>query len=80
MNQNVRNVLLVGVIIVSVVVLWNWVTTTRAGTKEIAFSEFLDQVDKGQVTEVEIRGDEIYGRSTDTPPASSRAIASVSKF
>jgi len=68
-NQNVRNVLLVGVIIVSVVVLWNWVTTTRAGTKEIAFSEFLDQVDKGQVTEVEIRGDEIYGRSTDTPPA-----------
>ena len=69
MNQNVRNVLLVGVIIVSVVVLWNWVTTTRAGTKEIAFSEFLDQVDKGQVTEVEIRGDEIYGRSTDTPPA-----------
>jgi cell division protease FtsH len=67
-NQNVKNALLFVVILVSVVLLWNWITTTRAGTKEIAFSEFLDKVEKGQVAEVLIRGEEVYGRSTDAPP------------
>jgi len=65
-NQNVKNALLFVVIIVSVVMLWNWITTTRAGTKEIAFSDFLDRVEKNQVSEVLIRGDEVYGRSPDT--------------
>ena len=67
MNQNVKNALLFVVIIVSVVLLWNWITTTRAGTKEIAFSEFLDKVEKNQLSEVLIRGDEVYGRSTEAP-------------
>ena len=64
MNQNVKNALLFVVIIVSVVLLWNWITTTRAATKEIAFSEFLDKVEKSQVTEVLIRGEEVFGRTT----------------
>ncbi len=67
MNQNVKNALLFVVIIVSVVLLWNWMTTTRAGTKEIAFSEFLDRVEKNAVSEVLIRGDEIYGRAAGAP-------------
>jgi cell division protease FtsH len=67
-NQNVKNALLFVVIIVSVVVLWNWITTTRAGMQEVAFSDFLDRVDKNQVAEVLIRGDEILGRSTHPPP------------
>ena len=67
MNQNVKNALLFVVIIVSVVVLWNWITTTRAGTQEIAFSEFLDRVEKNEVAEVLIRGEEILGRSTAAP-------------
>jgi len=66
-NQNVKNLMLFVVIIVSVVLLWNWITTTRAGTKEIAFSEFLDHVEKNQISEVLIRGDEVYGRSTEAP-------------
>ncbi|BCW92124.1 MAG: ATP-dependent zinc metalloprotease FtsH [Thermoanaerobaculum sp.] len=68
MNQNVKNVMLFLVVLVLVVVLWNWVTTTRAATQEIPFSEFLDRVDKGQVSEVLIRGEEILGRSQQTPP------------
>ncbi len=64
MSQNVKNALLFVVIIVTVVVLWNWITTTRAGTQEIAFSDFLNRVEKNEVSEVLIRGDEIYGRST----------------
>jgi len=61
-NQNVKNALLFVVIIVTVVVMWNWITTTRAGTQEIAFSDFLDRVEKNHVAEVLIRGDEIVGR------------------
>jgi cell division protease FtsH len=68
-NQNVKNALLFVVIIVSVVVLWNWITTTRAGTQEIAFSEFLDRVDKKEITEVLIKGEEILVRSTAAPQA-----------
>jgi cell division protease FtsH len=67
-NQNVKNALLVIVILVSVVLLWNWITTTGAGTKEIAFSEFLDRVDKNEVAEVRIHGEEIRGRSKTAPP------------
>ena len=73
MNQNVKNLLLFVVVVVSVVLLWNWVTTSRAGTKEIAFSEFLDRIEKNQITEVLIRGDEVYGRSSETP--ASRSLA-----
>ncbi len=68
MNQNVKNVMLFLVVLVLVVVLWNWVTTTRAATQEIPFSEFLDRVEKGQVSEVLIRGEEILGRSPQAPP------------
>ncbi|MGC8915517.1 MAG: ATP-dependent zinc metalloprotease FtsH [Thermoanaerobaculum sp.] len=68
MNQNVKNVMLFLVVLVLVVVLWNWVTTTRAATQEIPFSEFLDRVDKGAVSEVLIRGEEILGRSPEAPP------------
>jgi cell division protease FtsH len=67
-NQNVKNALLFVVIIVTVVVLWNWITTTRAGTQEIAFSDFLDKVDKNEVTAVLIRGDEIFLRTSQAKP------------
>lgn len=56
------------VVLALVVVLWNWVTTTRAATQEISFSEFLDKVEKGQVTEVLIRGEEIYSRGGEVSP------------
>jgi cell division protease FtsH len=56
------------VVLAVVVVLWNWVTTTRAATQEIAFSEFLDRVEKGEVVEVLIRGEEVLGRSQAASP------------
>ena len=69
MNQNIKNLLLFLVVVASVVLLWNWMTTARAGTQEIAFSEFLDRVAKGEIAEVLIRGDEILARSLDAPTA-----------
>ncbi|MGQ9496635.1 MAG: ATP-dependent zinc metalloprotease FtsH [Thermoanaerobaculaceae bacterium] len=68
MKQNVRQVMVFLVVLALVVLLWNWVTSTRAATQEIPFSEFLDRVEKGHVTEVLIRGEEIYGRGGEVPP------------
>ncbi|HPC83366.1 MAG TPA: ATP-dependent zinc metalloprotease FtsH [Thermoanaerobaculaceae bacterium] len=69
MNQNIKNVLLVLVLVVSAVLLWNWINQSRAATKEIPFSEFLDRVAERQVTEVLIRGNDVYGRGPSTAPA-----------
>jgi cell division protease FtsH len=66
-NQNVKNALLVLVLIVSAVLLWNWINQSRAATKEIPFSEFLDRIEGKQVAEVLIRGEEIYGRAAAAP-------------
>ena len=68
MNQNVRNALLFVVIVVSVILLWNWITTTRAAMQELGFSEFLDKVEKGEIVEVLISGDDLYIRSSAAPP------------
>lgn len=68
MNQNVKNALLFIVIVVSVILLWNWITTARTGTQEIAFSDFLDRVEQGKVGEVLIRGNEIMGRAAVSDP------------
>ncbi|HPS79386.1 MAG TPA: ATP-dependent zinc metalloprotease FtsH [Thermoanaerobaculaceae bacterium] len=69
MNQNIKNALLVLVLIVSAVLLWNWINQSRAATKEIPFSEFLDRIEQKQVAEVLIRGEEIYGRAAVAPGA-----------
>ncbi|MBI4915394.1 MAG: ATP-dependent metallopeptidase FtsH/Yme1/Tma family protein, partial [Acidobacteria bacterium] len=66
MNQNIKNALLFLVVIALVVVLWN-VATTKAGVKEISFSEFLDRIEKNEITEVLIRGEEILGRAGEAP-------------
>jgi len=67
-NQNVRNALLFVVIVVSVILLWNWVTTARAALQELTFSEFLTKVENGEVAEVLIRGNDLFIRSTAAPP------------
>jgi len=65
-NQNIKNALLFLVVIALVVVLWN-VATNKAGVKEISFSEFLDRIEKNEITEVLIRGEEILGRAGEAP-------------
>ena len=67
MNQNVKNLLLFLVVVVIVVVLWN-LGTARTGVEELPFSEFLDRLQKDQVAEVMIRGNEILWRSAESTP------------
>jgi len=66
-NQNVKNLLLFLVVVVIVVVLWN-LGTARAGVEELPFSEFLDRLQKNEVAEVMIRGNEILWRSAESTP------------
>jgi cell division protease FtsH len=66
-NQNVKNLLLFLVVVVIVVVLWN-LGTSRAGVEELPFSDFLDRLQKNQVAEVMIRGNEILWRAADSTP------------
>jgi len=49
------------VLVVVVVLIWNVSTQFQAADDSINFSEFLDQVDAGEVQSVELTGNEISG-------------------
>ncbi len=64
MNSTVKTVVFWLVIVLSGVLLWQVVKGANSGAKErdITFSEFLSQVDQGNVSEVTIVGPEIRGK------------------
>ena len=68
LNSTVKTALLWVVIIVLVFLLWSLFQTTKGASDQIAFSTFLDRVNKGEVEKVLIRGDEIRGEMKPTAP------------
>ena len=68
LNSTVKTALLWVVIIVLVFLLWSLFQNTKGASQQIAFSEFLDKVNKGEVEKVLIRGDEIRGETAVTAP------------
>ncbi|MCB1058496.1 MAG: ATP-dependent metallopeptidase FtsH/Yme1/Tma family protein, partial [Acidobacteria bacterium] len=52
-------------IFLMVVFLWKTFQTNKGRTQEITYTEFSDQVDKGDVAEVTIRGKEVEGKYTE---------------
>ncbi len=60
MNQTVRTVLMWIVILVGVLLILQVLRGYSATSREIAFSEFLDRADDGQIEMVLIKGDEIF--------------------
>ncbi|MGO9305303.1 MAG: ATP-dependent zinc metalloprotease FtsH, partial [Candidatus Korobacteraceae bacterium] len=64
MNSTVKTVVFWLVIVLSGVLLWQVVKGANSGAKErdITFSEFLSQVDAGNVSEVTIIGQEVRGK------------------
>lgn len=64
MNQTVKTVVFWLVILLSAVLLWQVVRAGGAGAKEkeIAFSQFLQDVDHGDVSEVSIVGQDVHGK------------------
>ena len=70
MNQNYQRLAIWAVMLVLVLALWNLVssTTQTRGTNEIAYSEFLEAVDKGSISEVVLQGNRISGKYRDAGP------------
>ena len=64
MNSTIKTVLFWAVIVVSAVLLWQVVRTGSTGQKEkeIGFSEFLSQVDAGNVREATFNMQEVKGK------------------
>ena len=64
MNSTVKTVVFWLVIVLSGVLLWQVVKNTNSGGKDrpINFSEFLSQVDQGNVSEVTIIGQQVQGK------------------
>jgi cell division protease FtsH len=67
MNPNYRNLALWAIIAVLLIALFNLFQTPqqRGASSEVAYSEFLDDVDAGRVKSVTISGDRITGTYTD---------------
>lgn len=63
-SQLFKNLVLWLVIFVAIIALYQLVHTPRTGTMEIPYSQFLDYVDKGDIKELEFKGEEIRGEFT----------------
>ena len=64
MNTNLRSLLFWMVLVVVGVLIWNFSTAFQPRAAEWDFSEFVRQVDAGQVARVTIAGNEITGTTT----------------
>ena len=65
MNQFYKNLalwLVIGIVLIALFNIFNQPLTSQA---EVVFSDFMDQVEQGQVTEVMISGDSISGKYMD---------------
>ncbi len=60
-NAFLKNIGVWLAIIFVILILFNFMDTRSSGDHSISFSDFLSQVESGNINEVVIRGDEIYG-------------------
>ncbi|MFQ5802470.1 MAG: ATP-dependent zinc metalloprotease FtsH [Candidatus Methylomirabilales bacterium] len=65
MSPFMKNLALWLVIGLSMILLFNIFNQGQTVKKELIFSEFIEHVDKGEVTEVTLKGSDIQGRLTD---------------
>ena len=61
MNSTLRSLVFWMVLVVVVVLIWNVSTQFQAADDSVTFSDFLRQVDAGEVQSVELAGNEITG-------------------
>ncbi len=62
MNNFLRNLILWATISLVMVVLFNMFNTPQQAQNRLAYSDFLDKVEQGEVITVQIQGDKITGR------------------
>jgi len=64
-NSTLRSFVFWMVLVVVVVLIWNFSTRFQAGDNAMPFSEFIRQVDSGQVDSVTLTGNEVTGTTSD---------------
>ncbi len=65
MNSTLRSFVFWMVLVVVVVLIWNFSTRFQTGDNAMPFSEFIRQVDSGQVDSVTLTGNEVTGTTSD---------------
>jgi cell division protease FtsH len=68
LNSTLKSLLFWMVLVVVGVLIWNFSTQLNRTPKPISLTEFLQRVDKGEVLEVTITGNDIEGRYTTPGP------------
>jgi cell division protease FtsH len=61
LNSTLKSLLFWMVLVVVGVLIWNFSTTLRSAPAQMTFTEFLEHVELGQVSKVEITGNDIVG-------------------
>ena len=64
-SQLFKNLVLWLVIFVAIIALYQLVHTPRSNVQEIPYSDFLSNVEKGEVKDLEFKGEEIKGQYTN---------------
>ncbi len=75
MKANWKNIFIYLLIVLAAVAILAPLFPSEAGSKEIAFSSFLDLVDQGKIAEVTIAGDQVSGTLNDKSKFRTRAIS-----
>ena len=65
LNQMSRNLMLWAVIVLAMVMLFNTFQQPQSSVQRVPYSDFLTQVDSGQIMSVTIQGHTLTGRSAD---------------
>ncbi len=65
MNQFTRNLTLWAIIALAMVMLFNMFQQPQSSNKNVLYTEFLQRVDKGDITEVIIKGNTLIGQGID---------------
>ena len=65
MNQFQKNIALVLTVLLVFLLVWQLYNQPKAGTKEIIYSEMVAHLEKGEISEVTVQGDNISGKLTN---------------
>jgi cell division protease FtsH len=62
LNSTVKTLILWMLIFVAVILLWNTIQAGNVGRHELTFTEFMEEVDTGRISEVLISGQKVTGK------------------
>ena len=65
MNQLYKNIAMWLIIIATVVLMFNLISYKQPTTEKVVFSDFIEQVESGNISEVTIQGNDIIGKYKD---------------